>query len=358
VPRPSFTDHVLPILQQLSDAQWVNFGFHVQFGWEAPHDFSRAAFLTKLASPNPAFDAVRQQLFHQFRDPGATALEAKAWPPVYGDAAFTTPGDPRQMIALTPTQYARLRQWAHGDFAADWNPDAPPPPQDIGGVPLADRPHALDKAALHFCMGGPFHPGCEMTWPMRHAILYSGPFRIRRRPAGQSEPDFGDTLTPGIAVSQTGPLAASGPGDLTRWMAVPWQTDTASCRSGYHPEIDPYLPTFWPARVPNHVLSRADYEAVLDSSKGAQARSDAFHHRSSWLRVLTGAHLTQINQMVTSFGRFGVIERQPGPTDTAAFPPVLYVESPPQIAGDVPVGHNAVIGPTEKVTRHLPPSGG
>ena len=44
-------------------------------------------------------------------------------------------------------------------------------------------------------------------------------------------------------------------------MAVPWQTDTASCRSGYYlgygPRYDPYVPTFWPARVPNQVLTRS-----------------------------------------------------------------------------------------------------
>ena len=29
-----------------------------------------------------------------------------------------------------------------------------------------------------------------------------------------------------------GPLYFQAPGDLSRWMAVPWQTDTSSCRSG------------------------------------------------------------------------------------------------------------------------------
>src|SRR6266540_4881195 len=95
---------------------------------------------------------------------------------------------------------------------------------------------------------------------MRHATMYSGAFRMRPRAANQPEPDYGDYLTPDLINSQTGkdymgPLHANGPGDITRWMAVPWQCDTASCRSGYDPDYDPYLPTFWPARVPNHVLT-------------------------------------------------------------------------------------------------------
>lgn len=77
--------------------------------------------------------------------------------------------------------------------------------------------------------------------------------------------DCGDQLTheqvyvQGRGAAVGGPLYFNGPGDLTRWMAVPWQTDTASCRSGYVPEYDPYLPTFWPHRVPNHVLTEILY---------------------------------------------------------------------------------------------------
>src|SRR5215510_7049155 len=72
------------------------------------------------------------------------------------------------------------------------------------------------------------------------------------------------------------PHFESGPGDLTRWMAVPWQTDTASCRAGYDPEYSPFLPTFWPARVPNHVLAEADYNQVLNKKLSKEERLEAF----------------------------------------------------------------------------------
>ena len=51
-------------------------------------------------------------------------------------------------------------------------------------MPAFEPPATLDRAALHFCMGGPFHPGCEMTWPMRHGSMYRAPFRLRQRPDG------------------------------------------------------------------------------------------------------------------------------------------------------------------------------
>jgi hypothetical protein len=90
--------------------------------------------------------------------------------------------------------------------------------------------------------------------------------------------------------------------------------------------VDPYLPTFWPARVPNHVLSRQQYERVLDSSIPAAERRLAFDTRAEWYRWLAGGYIGQINQMVTDFGKLGIVERRPGPAD-GAFPAVMYVES-------------------------------
>ena len=43
-------------------------------------------------------------------------------------------------------------------------------------------------------------------------------------------------------MAADGPLAGSGPGDLTRWQGTPWQSDAASCRSGYQPNISPGAP--------------------------------------------------------------------------------------------------------------------
>ena len=55
----------------------------------------------------------------------------------------------------------------------------------------------LDRAALHFCMGGPFHPGCEMTWPMRRSSMYRSPFRLWQRAdaLGLFSTDYGEYLT-------------------------------------------------------------------------------------------------------------------------------------------------------------------
>ena len=331
--KPSFMKHILPIFQQLCDVQWVNYGFFVQFGWQAPYEFLRPDFLPKLAAPGDQYKELRQQIFYNFRDPNSSSFSAQQWPPIYGDAFFSydTPPNASDAFAITGTRYQWLQQWAAGNFEADYDPNWKPP-ESIDDVPLADQPDTLDRAALHFCMGGPFHPGCEMTWPMRQFTLYRAPFRIRHRPEGLPEADYGDYMTQDLAASTDGPLSAAGPGDITRWMAVPWQTDTASCRSGYKQTefpADNYLPSFWPSRVPNHVLAEEDFQIVIDPNRSKSDRIAAFNRRKHWLRGLNSRapYISQITKMVSDFGELGVLTKREVETAGTDFPNVMFVET-------------------------------
>jgi len=88
---------------------------------------------------------------------------------------------------------------------------------------------------------------------MRRSSMYRAPFRLRERVGNSPNADYGDYLTPEVALAFDGPLSASGPGDISRWMAVPWQSDTDSWRSGYPGTPfppDDFIPTFWPSRFP------------------------------------------------------------------------------------------------------------
>lgn len=333
---PSFSNDILPLLSQFHMAQWVNFGFFVQFGWGSPNDFLRPDVLAKLAAApqqmSDPFAEVRKQIFYAFRDPSSTTFEPLAWPPMYGDAfgSYDRPPGPRVGFAVTPTLYNGLRQWMLGNFIADYNPKDQAP-QSLDDLPLAQRPSTLDKAALHWCMGGPFHPGCEMTWPMRHSSMYRAPYRLRQRPASTVEPDYGEFLNQVTIKSTDGPLSASGPGDITKWMAVPWQADTASCRSGYSGTefpADDYIPTFWPSRVPNTVLPDENYAIVIDPNQPMQDRLRAFYDRVNWLQSLglKRPYVEQITKMVDAFGKLGTIERRDGAPD-GAFSKVMYVQT-------------------------------
>jgi hypothetical protein len=203
---------------------------------------------------------------------------------------------------------------------------------------LAEQPAALDEAALAFCLADAFHPGCELTWTMRMRQLYDGRFRIKRRPAGMPEPDLGAVLTPAVAVSPTGPLNGAAAGDLTKWMAVPWQTDTASCLSGYSfYRTSPSLPTFWPARVPNDVLREVDYLDVMNPALPRAERMAAFYRRPDWFRVFPGNGLNDILRMIAEFHKLGIIEEREGPLDLPGVPSRVWVESKPDLPEPPPV---------------------
>ena len=343
--KPSFTRDILPIFQRLANLQWVNTGFFVQFGFGAPNDFLRPDLLKRLAAPGNEYKELRNQILYMFRNPNAAMFQPWQWPPIYGDALKVEPIEdisPRGALSLTPTQYTFLTKWMNGNFGADYD-SGQTPILSVDAYPVAEQPDTLDCAALTFCLGGPFHPGCEMTWPMRVANMFRGKFRLRRRPEGFMDPDYGDFLNQVVALGNSGPLSASGPGDLTKWMSVPWQADTASCQQGYPPfetaqggpfNVDPYLPTFWAPRAPNEVLTDDDYQIIMDNKTPLPDRVSAFNRRRDWTRNLFTSStpwIDQLTNMVNFFGSMGVLEKRPGIAGDPDFPDEMYVESLPDL---------------------------
>jgi len=330
--------HVVPIFERLTGLQWVNQGFAAWFGAGAP--FQVDALLPRLADKSPGNREFRSRILEQFRSPylSERQLGKNLWPQFYGDALDELVGAPSEpdptvavphaMASLSSLQLEWLRKWEEGKCEVD---EPPPRRSSLGDFPLQEQPRALDEAALAFCLADAFHPGCELTWIMRIPHLYSGFLRIKRRPPSSSEPDFGPILTPEVAVSATGPLNGSAAGDLTKWMAVPWQTDTASCLSGYgFFRTSPSLPTFWPARVPNDVLRLREYQVVMDESQPPAVRLAAFNHRFDWFRGFAGT-VKEIARMIREFHKLGIIEQQRGPTNLPGVPSAIWVESPPDL---------------------------
>lgn len=350
----SFQRHILPTLMRLNNLQWTNAGFAQLFGTGMgmpTFDFSSFDYLTALSTlpaggnlpDNNAGE--RQRVFQMFRTPGSTTMPTDQWnmlwPPLYGDTLDSAvPKEGSDFLAVTIELYTHLQNWAKGNFIDDYDSEAIYTPTE-DEIPLAQLPALLDAGPLSDCIADAFHPGCELTWPMRHATMYSELARIAPRDPDTPEPDFGDTLTSLDVQEPGGPLYEQGAGDLTRWMALPWHGDTARCRSGYDPDLSPYLPSFWPARVPNQVLAEDDYNIFNDQSYDVQTqRIPAFRKRVHWNRnILTdgqGHDLSNeqvMQKMVQGFQDMGTIEQRACPYDLLdQFPPSVWVEILPSTA--------------------------
>jgi hypothetical protein len=320
----SFRADILPILSRITDMQWVNAGYLGSNGWGTGGDYLAPDLLARLADPSPASTPLRQQIFTQFRSPEYAVAQPAAAPQVYGDGVAFPARSPYQWLAVTPIQYALLAAWAAGTFTDDRDG---PAPDDLSALSPSEQVLALDRAGLDGCLGGAYHPGVEVPWTLRVPSMWSGPRRLRLRSTTVELDDEGDELTPARTMAADGPLAGSGPGDLTRWMSTPWHADAASCRSGYEPAISTVLPTFWPARVPNHVLRQADYLVVVDTTAPLAERRAAFGRRYDWQRFVAASKRSDtLRNMVEQWGRLGLVTEQPGPDD-GAFPAVMLVET-------------------------------
>jgi len=346
----SFQRHIRPIFERLAGLQWVNAGFAAAFGWKGNFDFVNHEVLAALARLPPPGDALaafahrerRFQILNQFRDYADATRNASRslWPWIYGDT-MDVPGSPQRDLALSRLQLGRLRKWALGEFVSDYDPVAQLP-SNLDQVDLSLRPALLTEAALTFAVADAFHPGCEVTWGIRTPQLYEDLSRIRlkQRASTDPEPDFGAQLTPQEAMSANGPLSRSGPGDLTRWMALPWQTDSASCRSGYE-RYTPATPTFWPARVPNQVLGSSDFQEVMNQSLSAEQRLSAFGRRADWFRALGETESEYLPAMVQRFGDQGIVGPVAGPNDLPLPREILVESLPPNLSGAPPTSEAA-----------------
>jgi hypothetical protein len=339
-----FREHILPIFERIADMQWVNAGFLGSNGWGSGADYLDPALVDRLADPSEANAAFRAQVFEQFREPGYATSEPDADPQIYGDGIAIPATSAYQWLTVTRFQYAYLGAWAAGEFTDDRGED--PPPTELDQLPLVEQTQALDRAGLDACLGGAYHPGIEVPWTLRVPSMWASNGRLQVRSTTVENPDYGDQLTPDVTMSEDGPLAGSGPGDLTKWQGTPWQSDAASCRSGYEPDISPVLPTFWPARIPNHVLREVDYEIVMDTSRSMDERRDAFERRYDWERFVTAADRQDIlDNMVANWGDLGLVTEQPGPAD-GAFPRVMKVETHVGFASEPEVSWNAAHEPS------------
>lgn len=321
-----FYEHIYPFLERMTNTQWVNEGFSVLFGHNSPSDFTSPTLLKMLENPADETKNVREKVLGWFRDPSSKEFEPQQVPPFYGDGFGEYAGLSIVDLPITQTQYGRLKKWAQGDFTIGKITEK----KAFDDLSLKEQIEALNQAPLEECLGGPFHPGIELTWPMRVKLMWAAPYRLNVVAKNEdTDLNFGALLSPQIALSENGPLSKSGPGSLTRWLGVPWQTDEASCLSGYNPSTYLPIPSFWAARVPNQVLSQDGFERVKDHNVNIAQRLKHFDYRQDWLRDLGTQYLKKIDNMVHKWHNLAIVEKQEeNIEDSLGFlPKVAWVES-------------------------------
>jgi hypothetical protein len=273
--KVSFTKHIYPILQRLVMSQWVSRRAQRGHAKGKPGDFLAPETLCQLANPDCARQpgSLHQHIFTRLRTPilHSPALESQPpeegrldprsqeainqanlyfMPPVAGDEGDVKHGDPKTWFALTPLQYRKLRKWKDGEFVNDWE-KLPPLPVSFADIPVSEQPASLTRATLEACQGGAFFPGIEITSIFRFASFYSEAFCVSN--------DY-------------------SPGDITKWMAVPWQADFYECRDHW-----------WPTIRPDDVIPEAEYERILKAFQGeakAQDLTSLLTVRQPWARGL------------------------------------------------------------------------
>ena len=338
---PEFYQDIYPILLSLTLDQWVNAGILLLFGWGSAYNFDYVQVLERSKDSSRANLPFRQVVFESFRDPDYAKMEADAWPPLYGDAVTlnTQSEDPREFGAITELQYENLQHWAEGNFTVGIAPTV----KNWDSMTPEEQANGLTQSALEATLGGPFHPGCEFTWPMRQSMMYnddkSNLFRIKHR-KDQKE-FFGPELTSKIALEKGGPLDGSNAGDITKWMAVPWQSDTSSCLSAYVQICGEYLPTFWPARVPNDVLTEEDFNTIKNTDIELEKRITALGQssRKKWLRGFIydddGKKIEEpmngVKKFVENWGKVGILVEKELNLNSTIFPGQVWVETGRQV---------------------------
>lgn len=345
LPGPvSFRRDVLPILRRSGMMQWVAQASNLGKAWNDLDDLSDPAVIKLLADAGSNVRPARDKVLAAFRKPGGEDVRSAALPPMLGDGV-NFPGSPTGWLTLTATQYKILSDWAKGDFVNDLDDAAADAVKQLDDMPLSLRPEALTRAALDACSGGAFHPGVEITWPIRHAALYRPtketplPFRIAISNRKGLVQDVGLQLNPQNVFAghpqrpQAGaPVGPQAPGDLTRWMGVPWQGDAFSCQSVLTADGFP-TPVWWPALLPVDVLPEGFYKQMMRTDLPVEERLRFYHARVAWSRGAAGiglhveaSYTDGLRRMIELWTQMGVVVRRNGPKDIPGVPAEIFVE--------------------------------
>ncbi len=216
-------------------------------GRQFEHDVEECTHDPYLAYRSFLYNMLRQEgEENQFRtkgNPNDRTTNLPLMPLLAGDNPLTNT-TPQKFLRLTDYQFYVLRQWAQGKFYNEktegWVKDIDPYEPYKNWVNRTGRD--LDEGVLSNVLGGAFCPGGEIGWIIRNPSLFKEPYRIKADPgfsnfaltaANASKyqiPPSNYVAYADTDLSQdTNFGTGMQPGDVTKQMALPWQSDFNEC---------------------------------------------------------------------------------------------------------------------------------
>ncbi|KAF9803150.1 hypothetical protein IEO21_09749 [Rhodonia placenta] len=249
-----FYEHIWPALGGTYELSWVN---QQAFQGHGPAGMGNFIPLEgDLASKDASHDKLRREVFKRLRKPqyeDPAQASTMYMPRLSGDdgdaiepgQVIPSTGVPiKRFSALTGLQYSRFEKWAAGTFSAD-----PPRWKDyesIEKVPLQLQPLALTLAALEHSTGDPLYPGLETYWIAKDPAIYLSDALFSQ-----------STDIPPFRIDH----AKIKPGDLSRGLSLPWQSDFSLCETHW-----------WPSGRPDDVINILDWQRVLGHGTSVSMR--------------------------------------------------------------------------------------
>ena len=386
---------VFPLLYRFYRMQWVNASDFLAPSFRETIDkLTAEGKFHCLYSNSPECAPVRQEIFDMFRNPYYPMANEPVIPsnqttdltqtesgteklklPTYPGDGINYPGSPAQWFAIPPLLYEQLRQWKDGNFETPRHfnfanidemgrfyqsqfLDAAQDPAKSGLL--------MTRAVLETLYGGGFHPGVELTWPMRHSQMYAedkrtfdfvnldsdgysygfyGLWEVRLNTATPTEQedifynDFGFEMIPEDIQKSLHPtdknhwIWKTTPGDLTKWMGIPWQSDAGSCQTVYIDTQYP-VPAWWAANLPVTVLTKENMDKVRQSDILPDTRRFIYGSRLPWLQTtdtgFVGYHAEAGYQngliaMVYQWKNIGMVTGRLAETDLDDIPEIVYI---------------------------------
>ena len=367
----SFKEEIYPFFQRLGLMEWTSAAANLREGWIPTQDFLNEEFMQKLADPSVANRPMREKVFKHFRSPEDYKFYDDEQPfdenikykiPYMLGSGVNYDFSPAHWFTMPALQYWILEQWRDGNFVNDYNLRAKvEETKDFDDIPLDQQPMALTRAALDPLSGGAFHPGVELTWPLRQQALFSDsePYRIKlgnRKHLYEQVEEMGLLLTPEVVfegatrsktlsgesysyynLSENSPIGPQNPGDLTRWLGLPWQPDAFSCQMVLYDNDFPNA-AWWPALLPIDVLPEYAYNQLMRDDLDDESKLKFFNTRVTWSRGVAGvgyhvegSYMDGLKRMIALWTHMGFVVKKPRPRNISpelrkVIPADIYVE--------------------------------